>query len=157
MHDNRRGGGTITYISLSTHSSQVFFPPNLIKPSGIECNFVRFVDCNDDSRNAFLLCVYLPPGLKADILASFVEYVTECFDYILAIYPDASLYVCGDLNRYDLPFLSRDFNLINIVNIPTFGDAILDKFYCQSDTLYSFKITTAPGSQSGCCLSRCLC
>jgi hypothetical protein len=34
--------------------------------------------------------------------------------------------------------------LVNVVNIPTFGDSILDKFFCQNN-LQSFKVATAPG------------
>jgi hypothetical protein len=101
--DSRRGGGTVIYVSLLVRTYSVTFPPEMIQPPGIECNFVHLVD-PANSCNACLLCAYLPPGLKMETFQSFVEYVSECFDYILVNNPEAIFYVCGDFNRYDLTF-----------------------------------------------------
>ena len=129
---------------MSTTSKSVDLPLHLTKPSGIEFNFVEFID-NHNAKRSFLLCAYLPPGLKAEIFLSFVEYVSVCFDYILSDNPDAVIYVCGDFNRYDLSFLRNDYDLENVVNFPTFGDATLDKFFCCSNMRNFYHATPAPG------------
>jgi hypothetical protein len=144
VSDNRRGGGTLIFASLSTVSRSVDLPLHICKPSGIECNLVEFVD-DYVSKKAFLLCAYLPPGLKAEIFLSFVEYISVCFDFVLSDNPDAVIYVCGDFNRYDLTFLRDDYDLSNIVNFPTYGSATLDKFFCSLNMKHFFHAASAPG------------
>jgi len=140
--DRRRGGGTITYASLCLRASPIVFPTCYIKPSGIECNFVKFVDF--DHRLAYLLCLYIPPGLKSDVFLDLKQYVIDCLDYILSTNPEAILFICGDFNQYDLSFLFTHFELSNIVNLPTFGNNTLDKFFCQELLSQSFSVETAP-------------
>ena len=114
------------------------------KPSGFECNFVHFI-FTKVSGNAILLRDYLPPGFKAESFSSFIDYTTEWINYTLIQYRNAAIYVTGDFNRYDLQFLTRDYNLENIVNVPTFCDVVLDKFFCPGDLNSRFNVTTAPG------------
>ena len=141
--DCRRGGGTMIYVSLSVTAKSVTFPSNIVKPQGIECNFVQFVDT--DSRLAFLICAYIPPGLCSFIFRSFSDYLGECMDYILNVNPESAMYVCGDFNRYDMSFLTSHYNIENIVNVPTFGAVTLDKFFCHKDLQNPFKAVSAPG------------
>ncbi len=142
--DKRRGGGTIIYASLSINATSVYFPSDIAKPPGIECTFVKFFDhCN--SNSAYILCVYLPPDLKAEVISSFSVYITDCFDFILMDNPEADLYVCGDVNRHNLSFLTGDYNLQNVVNFPTFGNVTLDKLFCPSNLFKRFDASAAPG------------
>ena len=143
IFDTRRGGGVVIYASLSSSASEVNLPLNVSKPQGIECNFIKFNDF--EVKHTYLLCAYLPPGLNSDTFASFKQYIVVCFDFILDVTPEATLFLCGDFNRYDLSFLSTQFKLSNIVDVPTFGDAILDKFICHADSVNNFHVTTAPG------------
>ena len=143
VSDHRRGGGTLIYVSLSIRSKSVTFPSSIVKPQGIECNCIQFVDF--DSRLSFLFCVYIPPGLRSEMFSSVVEYIRGCIDFILFDSPNSVIFVCGDLNRYNLTFLINEYDLENIVDFPTFGEANLDKFYCPSNLQHRFRATNAPG------------
>ena len=111
--DNRRGGGTITYCSSSLHASTVHTPHHDDKPRGIECNFIKFTDIN--SNLSYMFCLYVPPNLKSEIVVSVKDYIVNCLDYVLNLNPEASIYLCGDFNQYDLSFLSDQFNMCNLV------------------------------------------
>ena len=52
--------------------------------------------------------------------------------------------MCGDFNRYDFSFLNKEFDLTNIVQVPTFRDAILDNFFCETNDADKFKAASAP-------------
>ena len=141
--DSRRGGGTLIYVSVSIKSESVVFPAVILKPHGIECNVIKFVDT--DSSLAFLICIYIPPGLRSEIFLSAVKYVSDCMDFILFEYPESVIYVCGDFNRYDVSFLTNDYNLENTVDVPTFGNVTLDKFFCHRNLRHCFQAVAAPG------------
>jgi hypothetical protein len=140
--DLRRGGGTAVYVSLSINSSVVTFSPQCVSPSGIECTAIQFTD--NALKAVFLFCVYLPPGLKAEVFTLFKNYVISIFDTILSDNPEASIFLCGDCNRYDFSFLNFHFNLVNIVTAHTFGNATLDKFFCHESVLGDYKTDIAP-------------
>lgn len=106
--DTRRGGGTITYFSLSIRASSVVLPEYCIKPQDIECNFIKFIDF--DASLAFLFCLYIPPNFTSVTFVSVSDYIVNCLDYVLNMHPEASLYLCGDLNRYDISFLDNLFD-----------------------------------------------
>lgn len=138
--DDRRGGGTLVYAASST--SSVHVDTHLVKPNGIECNLIKFTD--PSSVLCYLLCIYVPPGLRSEIFHSIKVYIIDTFDFVLNCTPNAEIFVCGDLNRYDFSFLTQHFNICNIVNEPTFGNAILDKIYCNEHFFDNFDVLTAP-------------
>ena len=140
--DLRRGGGTIIYSSLAINVSLLNFPSHLVCPNGIECTFVKFI--NVDTKLSFLFCAYVPPNLRSDVIESFEKFITDCLDFLLSDTPNAALYFCGDLNRHNFNFLSLSFNLANIVHVPTFGNATLDKFFCDESIQSSFNVTVGP-------------
>ena len=142
--DTRRGGGNnvITYCSSSLRASTVCVPQSCLKPHGIECNFIRFSDF--DSSLAFMFCLYIPPNLSSDTFVFVQDYIVNCLDYVLNMFPNASLYVCGDFNRYDMSFLYNQFNLCNIVSSPTFGNKVLDKVFCFEHSANHMSTRTAP-------------
>ena len=118
------------YASLSLRASCIIFPSNIRKPSGFDCKFVKFYDT--ELKLCHMLCMYVPPNLSRDTFLSIEQYICECLDFLLETNPETSLFVCGDCNRYNFEFLTCYFNLVNIVQVPTFGNATLDKFFCDS-------------------------
>ena len=138
----RRGGGTMVYCSSSLRPSIVHIPDHFFKPHGFECNLVNVIDL--DSSPAFIFCLYIPPNLISDIFQSIKNYVINSLDYVLNLNPEAALYVCGDFNRYDMSFLCNQFNLCNIVSYPTFGNNVLDKFFCADHSVSNFSSKTGP-------------
>ena len=118
------------YASLYLRATLVHVPSHCIKPQGFECTMVKFSDL-DSSGLAYIICLYIPPGLKADTFQSIKQFITDCLDAFLIDNPEAVLYLCGDFNRYDVSFLSDQFNLTNVVDTPTFGNNVLDNFFVQ--------------------------
>ena len=140
--DTRRGGGTLVYVHLSLCPALVDVPFHLCKPRGIECTIVKFNDI--ESSLAFMLCLYVPPGLRSDSFQAVKQFIIDCLDCFLCEKPNATLYLCGDFNRYDMSFLDDHFNLTNIVSTPTFGNAVLDKFFCAEAATDTFSVTVGP-------------
>ena len=138
--DLRKGGGTIVYAASSVSPVSVNIPPNLEKPSGIECCLIAF----HDPDLSYLLCIYIPPGIPIQTFRDFQLYVTSVFDFLLDATPEANLFVCGDLNQFDFSFLSQYFDLYNIVDFATFRNHTLDKFLCKKSAAKDFKATSAP-------------
>ncbi|MEL7309748.1 MAG: endonuclease/exonuclease/phosphatase family protein, partial [Pseudomonadota bacterium] len=138
--DSRRGGGTVIFASYAVMPVNIdagvisLSKCNVEKPKGIECNLVKFCDPNI----AYLLCIYIPPALSAETFSLFQDYIVHTFDCLLNATPNADIFICGDLNRYDFSFLTRLFDIYNIVKEPTFGNAILDKFYCNDNLMNTF-------------------
>ena len=91
-----------------------------------------------------MFCLYIPPNLNSATFLSVKDYIVNCFDHVLNAYPEATLYLCGDFNRYDMSFLFNLFNLCNIVSCPTFGNSTLDKFFCAQHTASDYSAVTAP-------------
>ena len=138
--DMRRGCGTIIYASVSVRPSLIEIPAHIEKPVGIESVFIKVFD----PTISYVLCAYVPPGLTIDKIVRFRIFVTDMLDFVLRSTPEASVYVCGDFNRYDLSFLEQDFNLTNIVHLPTFRDATLDKVFCESHNAHHFDVKSSP-------------
>lgn len=138
--DTRRGGGTAIYASTKVQPHLIDIPDKYTKPAGVEYSLISFHDPN----LSFLLCAYVPPGLNMDIFMAFRYHLTDILDYVLGLSPDAKIFVCGDFNRYDFSFLSNEFSLKNIVQIPTFHEATLDKFFCDQVDIDKFSVQAAP-------------
>ena len=139
-NDIRKGGGVLVYVATSVRPLNIDIPVEFVCPFGIEICLVAF----HEPRLSFLLCIYIPPGISAQVFQDFEQYVIQVFDFLLSKSPEADLFVCGDLNQYDFSFLSQCFHLRNIVNFPTFHDSTLDKFFCHVDGVGNFSAVSAP-------------
>ena len=53
----------------------------------------------------------LPSGLKVGIVASFEQYLCQCLDFILNSFPDSSVHIGGDFDRYDMKIFKRNFDV----------------------------------------------
>jgi hypothetical protein len=141
--DSRKGGGTVIYAKSSVSPTCVEVDASMSlhdRPEGIEFNLIQF----NSPQVSYLLCVYAPPNLLVETILSFQCYIINVFDHLLCRTPDAEIHVTGDLNRHDFSLLSKHLNIVNIVDVPTFGDATLDKFYCNAYSVNDFTVATAP-------------
>lgn len=136
----KRGGGVIVYVSKNSIPFHVDIPSDVRCPSGIESTVIGF----SDAGLSFLFCAYIPPNLSSEVFAAIQEYITAVFDYLLESFPNAQIYLCGDLNQYNYSFMSRNFDLVNVVNFPTLGNNNLDKFFCDSNLADKFSAFPAP-------------
>jgi hypothetical protein len=148
ISDNRRGGGTIIYASLNFSPFCVSLPLCIEKPFGMEYSLIGYTEPD----LCFLLCVYIPPNLNVDAFSLMKDHIVDVFDYLLNRYPNSNVYLCGDFNRYDFTFVMQNFNLVNVIDIPTFGSSILDKFFCNVNVCDTFSVFSAPPLGSANCL-----
>ena len=138
--DKKRGGGVIVYVMKNCNPFYSKTPLDIQPPKDIESVVVGF----SDDGLSFLLCAYIPPNLSSEMFFAIKDYVIATFDFILASYPDAKIYLSGDLNQYDFSFLPQSFDLVNIVNFPTLGNNNLDKFFCYNHVADTFSAFSAP-------------
>lgn len=139
-NDRRRGGGTVIYASSASNPQAITTIRALDRPQGIEYSILRATVPD----TFYIICAYVPPGLTVDIFSQFRYHISDVIDQLLQSTPDANVFVCGDFNRYDFSFLTTEFNLCNIVHVPTFRDAILDKFYCDEERTGKLIAEAAP-------------
>ena len=140
--DQRRGGGCAVYASLSVRASTVSFSSHFIKPPGFDCIFIKFHYA--ELKMCHLVCTYVPPNLNCDSFSAIERYFCDCLGFFLNEYPETALFFCGDCNRYNFDFLINQFNLVNVVHVPTFGEATLDKFFCDEDFQASLTVEKGP-------------
>lgn len=86
-------------------------PSQFERPTDVEYTFI----CFNIPKTSYLLCAYLPPSLSADTVLLFRQHVSNIFNHVLELTPDADLFLCGDFNRYDLAFLTRECYSSSIV------------------------------------------
>ena len=70
--------------------------------------------------------IYIPPNLLANENLEIINFLIKTYDEHLIKYPDKNIIICGDFNKIDLKYLEIHHNLLNIINIPTRKDSILD-------------------------------
>ena len=80
----------------------------------------------------FYAIIYLPSGSPIDLENELIEHLLEGFDSIRTNYPDAGITLFGDINHLDTRQLCSGNGLIQVVDKPTRGDAILDKIITKS-------------------------
>jgi hypothetical protein len=136
----RRGGGVAVYASRHSCPFLVDIPLEMKSPIGIECIVIGFSDMD----LSFLLCAYVPPNLSSDTFSEIQNYITDIFDHLLQSFPNAQIFLCGDFNQYDFSFVLQNFDLVNVVQFPTFGNNILDKFFCETSLSNIFSAFSAP-------------
>jgi hypothetical protein len=138
--ETRRGGGTAIYASSKVKPSVIEIPQEYVRPIGVEYSLIAFHEPNI----SYLLCAYVPPGLSAELFLLFRQHVTDILDYVLKLSPNANVFVCGDFNRYDFSFLSNEFNMLNIVHVPTFRNATFDNFFVTRMTVTNLWLNLLP-------------
>ena len=74
--------------------------------------------------------------------------------YLVQLFPHDTVILCGDLNRLDTTLLSADLGLTQLVDEPTRGRNVLDKFFVNRDDIYTVSVVK-PCVKTGCCRLRC--
>jgi hypothetical protein len=115
----RTGGGVCCYIRNDLSCS--ILPNMTAEPNYIECLWLRLWDAN-----IILAVVYIPPALSPSQYHDITQYLTDCADLALDGVIEGQLIFTGDFNRMPINDLTSQLNLVQMVNSPTRGDAILD-------------------------------
>ena len=62
--------------------------------------------------------------------------MTSALDMILNSHPNSGIILTGDFNHFKDSFLVNQFNLKQLVNVPTRGERTLDKIYTNMNSVY---------------------
>ena len=87
-------------------------------------------------KEIVVFSVYLPPGIKGEIMTDILEALTDAVSEAKAKADDPWLIIGGDFNRYDTSGVSLNVpELTQAVSEPTRGDATLDYSFTNFDSL----------------------
>ncbi len=96
--------------------------------------------------------IYHPPGNKDRPM---LDHIAGCIDHIHQKYPDTGVLLCGDFNQLKDSRIQRDLHLMQLVQKPTRGKAILDKTYTNFPIYYGEPEVMAPIGLSDHCVVVC--
>ena len=91
-----------------------------------------------------LLIIYVPPGIAVRDGAMVQNCITNCVDDVLKLAPNNELFLCGDLNHFDTSDLCNSLNLIDLYNLPTYGNAHLDYMLASENLSDHYKVSKFP-------------
>ena len=117
---SRRGGGVCIWLSNAFSAFQIF---PVFSPPTVDSLWLAIPNCK-----LIFICIYFPPDCvvsQSSVLTNFI--ISQC-DLILSTYHDFDIFLCGDFNRLQTKSIEDSFDLVNVVNEPTRGNATLDLF-----------------------------
>ena len=139
----RVGGGVCAYI----RSSFSCVPINSYShPSEIEMLALRI-----NGLHLFLICLYIPPSLKANKLNMISDFITDMLDAELAMFPHSNILICGDFNQFDTSMFSQQFSLRNCVTFPTRNASFLDQIWINPELSEFYKEDATVGPPISSC------
>jgi hypothetical protein len=106
------------------------------KPPSIEAVAIRVLN------SICILGLYIPPQPALSSKDVLNDFFIDTFDDILAKFPDHSLIVCGDLNRFPVGDICNNFNLVNTFTGVTYGAAQLDYILMSEDAALEYNVTS---------------
>ena len=69
------------------------------------------------------------------------EHIITSIDAVIRKHPECGIIVTGDFNQLNDNFLKTHYRFVQIVNVGTRGNAVLDKIWTNMDKLYMSPIT----------------
>ena len=126
----RIGGGVAIWAKDSLNPQRMIVRN---KPSCIEIVVLRV------SGSVFLVGLYFPPTVAVSLKQMLTDFLTDTMDELLLICQNASIVLCGDLNRFPVADVCNNFNLVSTFTGATYGNSQLDyilmskcisPFYC---------------------------
>ena len=91
-----------------------------------------------------LFIIYVPPDTALRDKALVNNLLVDWADEVLKSAPSCELFLCGDLNRLGTLELCNSLNLIDLHNMPTYGNAHLDYILTSENLSDSYKVTEFP-------------
>ena len=117
-HD-RQGGGVAVFCKndWKLESLEEFSNP-------YECLWTKITTNNSIF---YLLAIYHPPSPEYQS-SDLLDFLTDLCERLLSLEPNAKLIIAGDINQLGIKPLLNYHSLVQIVNVPTRGQKILDVF-----------------------------
>ena len=135
----RKEGGVCVYVRSSV-SCCIYQPEGGAASRDIEIMWVK-LRCRE--WIIFIAVCYHPPNPIYPVNI-FTSQLSDDIDSIVANQPDCLIIVAGDFNTLCTDFIENDYGLCQLVETPTHGDNLLDKFFISRPDIYS----TAPPFKS---------
>ena len=151
-HDraNRIGGGVALYVRDDLNATLCMFESNI--PQNIEIIWVKLKSSVSLTlKDDILVCVtYCPPrSPHQDELST---YIIDIVDTVRVQFDNISLLIMGDFNDLDTKPIELHTSLQQIINMPTRGSAILDKFFTNVGSSFCDPVICAPLGKSDHCI-----
>jgi len=119
--NGKKGGGVCVYVGL-TQCCEEFLPKIPMCPL-IEC-----VTLILKQLNIILIVAYIPPGLSSANYQEISTYLINIVDDAATSLPELKTIIAGDLNQFPTKEIEHHLCVQQIVDVPTRGEAVLDKF-----------------------------
>jgi hypothetical protein len=88
----------------------------------------------------FVALCYHPPCPVYPVITSFVTQLSEGIDFINSTHSDFILTVAGDFHNLSTDFLRNSLGMFQLVDVPTHGSNVLDKFFVSRPDLYGASV-----------------
>ena len=85
-------------------------------------------------------CILIAYTQQTDYL-KMREHIITSIDAIIRKHPDCAIVVTGDFNQLNDNFLKTHYRFVQIVNVGTRGNAVLDKIWANIDNVYMSPVT----------------
>lgn len=126
----RKGGGICAYVKSCFHCTVLDLP---VLDAAIEILWFTY-----ESNNLMYIvaCCYHPPKPVYDCKL-FTEQLSMQVEHVISHYDSCVLTICGDFNSLYTGFLEIEFGLVQLVDIPTHGNNLLDKVFVNRPDIFS--------------------
>lgn len=134
--DGRIGGGVITWV-------KSYLQPLHFSPSGPQfgTNSTWLIFPN---LKLHFVCIYIPPSSVTRSSSDVLTFISQNIDDLLIQHPEFNVIITGDFNRLNINVLLHDFDLVNIVNVPTRHNALLDLVLVSNTISPLFQVEVGP-------------
>ena len=130
--DHRRGGGVACYIRNDIEYKRL----RELEDDMLEVLWIKVMPKRLPRKYSCILVGCLYYTHQTDFL-EMREHVITAIDTITRKHPDCGVVLLGDFNQFNDKFLISHYRFIQMVNISTRGDAILDKIWTNMAELFN--------------------
>ena len=124
---NGRAGAVACYLRSDLLYSRLIAYEDVIWIKVMPKRLPRTVSC------ILIACIYYTQ--QTDYL-KMREHIITSIDAVIRKHPDCGLIVTGDFNQLNDNFVKTHYRFVQIVNVGTRGNAVLDKSWTNMDKLY---------------------
>ena len=122
----RRGGGVAIYL----HSSYSFVD---VTHTYAVINDIDLLVIDISSLKMFLLCIYIPPHCKSNVLFDVHTLILCIIDDLLCTKPSYGAIIVGDFNHFKIGNLCDELDFVDLVQKPTRKSNVLDHIVVSKD------------------------
>ena len=128
--NGKKGGGVCVYVECTLCCEEWSSKPS-------SCPFLENVTLILKQLNVILIVIYVPPGLSSANYHDIADYLVGIVDEATAAFPDLMTIVAGDMNQFPTKVIELNLGVRQIVDVPTRGMTVLDKFLVDQRILSS--------------------